>query len=82
MTPSTLVRRPRGPLTFIGHIARALESAEGGSRPPAARSRLHTCGACLDDGRVCGLPAPYVDFKLGGFVCYEHRPGVRELLPA
>lgn len=70
MTPATLVRRPRGPISFIGHIAAALEGAEREARK-AERPR---CVAILDDGRVCGLHATYIDFKRGGHVCFEHRP--------
>lgn len=69
-TPATLVRRPLRPLTFIGHIAAAMERAERSTR----RADRPRCVAYLDDGRVCGLPASYVDFKLGGHVCLEHRP--------
>lgn len=76
MTPSTLVRRPRGPFTFIGHIAAAMENSEGRSRKPEAKR--HPCVATLDDGRRCGLTARYVDFKRGGHVCFEHKPQTRQ----
>ncbi len=70
MIPSTIVRRPRGPLTFAGITALLLE------REPAkpARSNYQKCVALQDDGSPCGLPARYLDFKRGGHVCLEHRP--------
>lgn len=78
MMPSTLVRaKPRGPISFIGHIAAALERGDGGVATTTTRPK---CVAYLDDGRRCDLPARYVDFKLGGHVCFEHRPGKRELV--
>lgn len=69
MTPSTLVRA-RGPFTFIAAAAAALER-KGDGGVAATRPR---CVAFEDDGRRCGLPARYVDFKQGGHVCFEHRP--------
>lgn len=75
MTPSTLVRRPRGPFSFIGHIAAALEAQD---RTPKPATKRHACVATLDDGRRCGLTARYVDFKRGGHVCFEHKPQTRQ----
>ena len=81
MIPSTLVRRPRGPFTFVGLTSffldrlereRDTKAAEGCRTP--RRSRVHQCVATLDDGRICGLPAHCVDMQRGGFVCDEHRP--------
>lgn len=70
MTPATIVRRPRGPFTFIGMTGLCLE------RPakPAPRANYHKCVALQDDGSPCGLPARYLDFKRGGHVCLDHRP--------
>lgn len=80
MTPSTLVRalRPgnRGPFTFIGMAAAALERDEPARKPKA--KPLPRCVAHEDDGRVCGLPARYVDFKRGGHVCADHKPERRQ----
>ena len=74
MTPSTLVRaiRPadRGPFTFVGITA--LFQERGALR--TARPTLPRCVAREDDGTPCGLPARYVDMKLGGHVCFNHRP--------
>lgn len=78
MTPSTLVRsRPRGPINFIGMIAAALEKAEQPRHHVSGRT-LPTCVAKEDDGRVCGLPARYVDFNAGGHVCFSHRPNRKQ----
>lgn len=72
MTPATLVRwRPRGPITFCGLVGNLLERERGDA--PRPRSQHQTCCVTLDDGRACGLPAPYINFKHGGFVCCEHR---------
>jgi hypothetical protein len=71
MMPATLMRsRPRGPISFVGFIAAALEKAEQG---PLRGRTMPTCVACEDDGRRCGLPARYVDMKRGGFVCHTHH---------
>ncbi|MGC3958135.1 MAG: hypothetical protein QM813_09415 [Verrucomicrobiota bacterium] len=71
MTPSTIVRRPRGPFTFAGITALLLEREPA---KPAPRANYHKCVACQDDGSPCGLPARYLDFKRGGHVCLEHKP--------
>ena len=71
MTPSTIVRRPRGPFTFAGMTALFLDRERG--EPQRRRSQHQTCVVTLDDGRACGLPAPYINFQRGGFVCCEHR---------
>lgn len=82
MTPSTLVRRPRGPFTFVGLSSFFLErEREPLPLPPVTRrTRRHVCVAKIDDGRSCGLPAHYVDMLRGGFVCDDHRPVKRELV--
>ena len=80
MTPSTLVRalRPssRGPFTFIGFAAQALEHEETKAAKP--KPAVQRCVALQDDGSPCGLPAKYLDFKRGGHVCLEHRPDRRK----
>lgn len=74
MTPSTLVRNRRGPLSFIGQVALALERE---ARPLRAQPIRPRCCALLDDGRRCDLPGRYLDFKRGGHVCWEHKPAKR-----
>lgn len=69
MMPSTLVRRPRGPLTFVARIAQALEG-----RPSNRQKPVPKCCAYDDDGKICGLPGRYIDMQRGGFVCLQHRP--------
>lgn len=54
-------------------IAAALDRAERGSHHVSGRTKP-TCIALEDDGRVCGLPARYIDMNKGGFVCLAHRP--------
>ncbi len=78
MTPSTVVRalRPasRGPFTFIGLSSFFLEKENPPLAPPRRGSGItHRCVAHEDDGTPCGLAARYVDMKLGGHVCYNHR---------
>lgn len=73
MTPSTIVRRPRGPITFAGLVGAILDEPR---RKP--RATFKKCVAVLDDGRSCELPARYVNFEAGGHVCFEHRPPERK----
>lgn len=69
--PATIVRRPRGPFTFIGMTGLMLEKT---SAAKAKAKPMPKCVAFQDDGSPCGLPARYLDFKRGGHVCLEHRP--------
>jgi hypothetical protein len=32
------------------------------------------CIAYLENGRICGRPAVYLDRQRGGYVCWLHRP--------
>jgi hypothetical protein len=74
--PSTLVPLRRGPITFAGIVGTILDrrDAEPSTKPkPKPR-----CVAMLDDGRPCGLPGRYLDFRRGGHVCLEHKPAKRQ----
>ena len=78
--PATTVRnRPRLPITFAGLVGSLLD---GGERKPKPRAQYTKCIAYCDDGRLCGLPARYIDMQRGGHVCFEHKPAKREALPA
>lgn len=75
--PSTLVRSNprRGPFTFIGLSSFHLEREDERPEPkPKRKTKAHRCVAHEDDGRPCGLPAQFVDFKRGGHVCEAHKP--------
>jgi hypothetical protein len=84
VTPSTIVRRPRGPFTFIGLSSFFQEAKEERSEKAiehfhnARRAVEHKCIVYLDDGRLCNLPAHCIDLQRGGFVCDEHRPVYRQ----
>jgi hypothetical protein len=36
------------------------------------RIMIRKCIACGKDGRICGKPAIFIDYKRGGMVCQEH----------
>ena len=78
MTPATIVRnRPRLPFTFAGVVGSFLD----GEHKPKPRAQYTKCIAKQDDGSPCNLPARYVDMKLGGHVCFDHRPESRKAVP-
>jgi hypothetical protein len=73
MTPATIIRRPRGPITFAALSALFLDRDEE-TKVRRPKARAARCVALQDDGSPCNLPARYLDFNRGGHVCYEHKP--------